>query len=170
MSLEVELKAPCRDCERKVLGLGARFVKSEEQEDVYYAHPGRDFRKTDEALRIRSVKRTDKAGSGLVITYKGPKMKSDLKERREIEFDVGGQAYELLEALGFRKAFTIRKRRSTYELDGLTVCCDLVEGLGEYVEVESKDMADREKIIKTLGKIGVADETTTDSYSQLLGI
>jgi adenylate cyclase, class 2 len=117
MALEVELKAPCLGVEEKVKALGAVYVKSEFQEDTYYTHPCRDFRKTDEALRIR---KTD----GLFITYKGPKMRSDVKAREEIEYEVLLEAFRLLEVLGFRKAFTISKKRKTYSLDGLTVCCD----------------------------------------------
>jgi len=163
MTLEVELKAPCKGAEDKVKALGAEFVKSETQEDTYFTHPACDFRRTDEALRIR---RTD----GLVLTYKGPKAKSDLKSREEIEFPVMEDAFTLLERLGFKKAFTIKKTRRTYSLDGLTVCCDLVDGLGEYVEVESKDPGDRGRILDVLDRLGVGGKTTTKTYSELLGL
>ena len=161
MTLEVELKAPCVGAEDKVKGLGAVFLKSETQEDTYYRHPGRDFKATDEALRIR---RTDK----LVLTYKGPKRESDLKVREEIEFNVPEDAFTLLERLGFSKAFTVRKTRKTYEINNLTVCCDDVEGLGEYVEVESKDPGDHDAIMELIQRLGVGDKATTRTYSELL--
>jgi adenylate cyclase class 2 len=138
-------------------------VKSEIQEDTYFSHPSRDFRKSDEALRIRKT-------SGIALTYKGPKKTSDLKTREEIEFTVPEDAFVLLERLGFKNAFTIRKTRKTYKLDGLTVCCDLVEGLGEYVEVESTDAGDRDKIMDVLEKLGVRDKATTKTYSELMGL
>jgi adenylate cyclase class 2 len=161
--IEVELKAPCVGAEGKVMALGAVFVKSESHEDTYFRHPSRDFRGTDEALRIR------KTGK-LVLTYKGPKRKSDLKVREEIEFTVPLESFTLLERLGFKKAFTIKKTRSTYELNGLTVCCDNVEGLGEYVEVESKNQGDHDKIMGVLERLGVRDKATTKTYSELLGL
>lgn len=161
MSLEVELKAPCPGADAKVKALGAVFVKSEEQEDVYFAHPCRDFKKTDEALRLR---RTD----DIRLTYKGPKQSQDLKVREEIEFPVPRECENLLQHLGFKKAFVIRKARKTYLLEGLTVCCDTVVGLGEYVEVESSKTEDKGRIMDVLKRLGVAGKETTKSYSELL--
>ena len=57
MALEVELKAPCgMNIEKKLVALGAKFVREETQDDVYLNHMLRDFKKTDEALRIRDRK------------------------------------------------------------------------------------------------------------------
>jgi adenylate cyclase, class 2 len=163
MAQEVEVKAPCKNAEQKITALGAIYIKSETQEDTYYTHPSRDFRKTDEALRLR---KTDQ----LFITYKGPKAKSDLKIREEIEFPVPDEMALLLERLGFKEAFTIRKNRKTYSLDDLTICCDKVEGLGEYVEVESSNKGDHDRIMDVLDKIGLRGKETTKSYSELLGL
>lgn len=162
MSLEVELKAPCPQAEAKVKALGAKFLKSERQEDTYYAHPCRDFRVTDEALRLRRTGR-------LRITYKGPKRRGALKSREEIEFQVPNEAAALLERLGFKPAFTIRKERRTYLLGGLTICCDNVEGLGEYVEVESGSEEDGGRIAGVLRSLGVGDKATDRTYADLLG-
>jgi len=96
MTVEVEIKAPCKDADAKVTALGAVFVKSETQEDTYFTHPCRDFRKTDEALRVR---RTDR----LVLAYKGPKRKSDLKVREEVEFEVPDDVSRSLSGLGSRR-------------------------------------------------------------------
>jgi len=162
MSLEVELKAPCPQAEAKVKALGAEFLKSEIQEDTYYTHPCRDFKGTDEALRLRRT-------GQLYITYKGPKRPGGLKSREEIEFQVPEEAAALLERLGFRKAFTIRKSRRTYALGGLTICCDTVEGLGEYVEVESNSEEDGSGIVDVLRRLGVGDNATDRTYADLLG-
>jgi adenylate cyclase, class 2 len=162
MAFEVELKAPCPDAESKVRALGAIFVRSEEQDDVYFTHPCRDFKETDEALRLRR-------SGGLRLTYKGPKRRADLKEREEIEFEVPQDAFALLDRLGFKRAFQIRKTRRTYSLDGLTLCCDKVEGLGEYLEVES--MGDGgERIMGVFRRLHLEGDVTTKSYSELVGI
>jgi len=162
MALEAELKAPCVDAESKVKALGATYVKSETQHDVYFTHPCRNFRETDEALRLR---RSDR----LLITYKGPKRESDLKVRQEIEFEVKEDAFTLLECLGFKKAFEIKKARRTYRLGGLTLCCDSVDGLGEYLEVESMG-DDAENILDVFKRLHLGDKVTTKSYSELMGI
>jgi len=162
MNYEVELKAPCKDAREKVEQLGADYKTSEHQKDTYYRHPSRDYKKTDEALRIR------KTGSHY-LTYKGPKKEGDLKTREEIEFQVPDIIYALLERLGFEEAFTIEKLRHTYILNGLTICCDEVEGLGEYVEVESANPKDHDNIMNTLEGLGVKDKATSKTYSELLG-
>ena len=163
MSLEVELKAPCPKAIERAKAIGARHIRDLQQKDTYYTHPCRDLKKNDEALRLRDE-------GVLKITYKGPRISHKMKARTEIEFQVGEKAYQLLESLGFSKAHTIRKKRSIFDYNGLIICCDKVEGLGEYVEVEGSSHEDYEMIIDALKKLGVADEATTKSYSELLGL
>jgi len=161
MNLEVEIKAPLKDAKRKVEALGARHVRSVAQTDTYFSHPSRDLAKTDEAFRIRE-------SDGTFLTYKGPKQSKDLKARMEIEFPVPKDAYMMLSALGFEKAFTIKKSRDMYELEGLSICCDIVEGLGEYVEVEGTSIAQHDRIMDVMEMLGAAESATTKSYSELL--
>ena len=108
---EVEQKFPVADpaaLEARLVGLAARFREPVEQVDRYFAHPCRDFVKTDEALRLRRV------GDDVAATWKGPRIDSASKTRRELELGLapvpplpggprGGQATldrwtELLEA------------------------------------------------------------------------
>jgi adenylate cyclase, class 2 len=163
MKLEVELKAPCPGARKRVESLGGSFVKSETQEDTYFTHPCRDFKKTDEALRLRRT-------GALYVTYKGPNKSNAVKAREEIEFPVPAEMATILLRLGFKRAFTIRKARDTYRLDGLIVCCDRVEGLGEYVEVESSDPGDSGRIADVLGRLGVREKATSRTYADLLGL
>jgi adenylate cyclase, class 2 len=56
MSYEVEMKFPAADqaaLESRLAELGATITAPQSEIDVYFAHPARDFAKTDEALRIR---------------------------------------------------------------------------------------------------------------------
>ncbi len=114
MAIEVEQKFPVSALEAvcgKLAALGGKVGQRREEVDRYYAHPARDFARTDEALRIRGV------GPAAFLTYKGPKMDATTKTRREIELalpegDEGRRAWgELLEALGFRPIGEVRKRR-----------------------------------------------------------
>jgi adenylate cyclase class 2 len=111
---EVELKFAVIDGQvlrARLAELGASFGAIVEQVDTYYAHPARDFARTDEALRIR------RAGPDNWITYKGPKLDQVTKTRRELELplppgDAGAACFgELLEAVGFRPVAQVRKRR-----------------------------------------------------------
>jgi adenylate cyclase class 2 len=116
--------------------LGATPAATHEQADSYFAHPQRDFRSTDEALRLR-------LDDGVLrVTYKGPKLDPPRKTREEIEFALAtdlGVATTLLERLGFRAAAVVRKRRAEWHVPGrfpAAVSIDEVEGLGTYCEVE----------------------------------
>ena len=102
-----------------------------DQVDEYFNHPCRDFAVTDEALRLRM----DSRGR---ITYKGPKIDRFTKTREEIELDVEDldKMALILVRLGFRRVAKVSKRRKEYLIDGVTVCLDSVEGLGDFVELE----------------------------------
>lgn len=144
MGYEVEIKFHALDHEAlagKLRAIGAREGTVIEQEDIYLAHPARDFAATDEALRLRRV------GAENRITYKGPKLGGPTKTREEIElpFAAGADALEqfarLFERLGFRPVATIRKVRRPFALEHagrmLEVVLDRAEGLGDFAEVET---------------------------------
>ena len=104
MTYEVEQKFPVADMaalESKLESLGATIAEPHGEIDLYFAHPGRNFAETDEALRIR------RKGASNYITYKGPKIDRTTKTRQEIELPLppGDDAPEawvgLLAALGF---------------------------------------------------------------------
>lgn len=143
MLLEIEQKFPLDDPQaiRQSLDeLGATFSPWIEQVDVYFAHPSRNFTETDEALRIRRV------GEQNFVTYKGPKVDPQTKTRREIELaltpgdDGFGPFSELLEALGFRRVFEVRKRRLpgqlTWQGQVVHLALDDVADLGHFLELE----------------------------------
>src|SRR5688572_12433222 len=105
MQYEVEQKHRVEDVAALVAQLVQRGVTLDPpvtQADQYFSHPARDFAKTDEALRIRT------AGECSFVTYKGPKLDTTTKTRRELELPLhpedaeGTKFAELLAALGFR--------------------------------------------------------------------
>ncbi len=150
---EVEQKFRVTDhaaIEARLVALAARFREPVEQVDRYFAHPCRDFARTDEALRLRRV------GDEVAVTWKGPRIDSSTKTRRELELGLaevpplpggpgGGQAIldrwtELLEALGFRRVRDVAKRRRSarvpWQGTEVEVALDTVDGLGDFVELE----------------------------------
>ena len=140
---EVELKFALADPDAMVAelsGRGARRGRTVEQRDVYFSHPQRDFGRTDEALRVRTID-----GDGYV-TYKGPVVDSQTKTRREIEIglsgqDAGARLGQMLELLGFRPVREVRKQRQPFHLEWqdceFEIAIDQVAGLGTFVEVET---------------------------------
>ncbi len=110
--IEVEVKAHVNDFKEikdKLSSIGAREVRTEYQEDVYFNAPHRDFAQTDEALRIRKV--TNKNGSEIILTYKGAKLDELSKTREEIEVNIGNveNTKLILEKLGFKPVRPVKK-------------------------------------------------------------
>ncbi len=143
MQYEVENKFPVVDLSRiveQLQELGAEFHDVIEQADLYFSHPARDFGETDEAFRIRCV------GAANLVTYKGPKIDSATKTRREIELPLATgtervEDYtELFEALGFGVVAEVKKRRRGGHLQWnqwrVELALDDVAELGHYVELE----------------------------------
>jgi len=143
MHYEVEQKFPVSntaDTEAKLTELGAQFEQPIEQIDHYFRHPSRDFATTDEALRLRQV------GSKNFITYKGRKIDTATKTRRELELPLTdgsktiAQYTQLLEALGFSSVATVTKQRRKADIQwegaGVECALDDVEHVGSFLELE----------------------------------
>ncbi len=143
MSYEVEMKFPVGDqtlLETRLTELGATIASAQTEVDVYFAHPGRNFAQTDEALRIR------RKGATNFITYKGPKLDATTKTRREIDLPLpsGEESAEtwteLLAALGFTVVGEVRKSRRkahvAWQGRSVEISLDEVERVGRYVELE----------------------------------
>lgn len=134
--IEVEAKywSPGNDKVEKALArLGAKEVFSGTMEDLYFAHPSRDFGKTDEALRLRKLEGVSE------LTYKGPRMPQEHAKAREeitLRTDDPLTVQRIVERLGFKEAYMVRKNRTSYVLDKLRVEIDDVEGLSDFVELE----------------------------------
>jgi adenylate cyclase class 2 len=143
MRYEVEQKFPVRDLsaiESRLAEMGVEVSPSHQEADVYFAHPARDYAKTDEALRLR------RTGEACFITYKGPKIDATTKTRREIELPLPAAPTtlaawsELLEALGFRPVAEVRKSRRKamvpWQGQRIEASLDEVQQVGTFVELE----------------------------------
>ena len=151
MSYEVELKFPVPNLSafaQRLADLKVAISSPQEEIDLYFAHPARDYAQTDEALRLR------RKGEANYVTYKGPKIDTTTKTRREIELPLGpgpeslASWTALLEALGFRPVGEVRKsrRKAAIPWQGRQVeaSLDEVDRVGTFVEFEL--VAEREDI------------------------
>ena len=166
--IEVEVKARSPpDIEAKIAGLGGELLGVENHLDLYFNSPFRNFAQTDEALRIR-IKEV-----GARLTYKGPKLDSETKSRRELTVRVDdAEALEsILESMGFSRAAVVKKRRTKYALGEAVIAVDVVEGLGTFIEVELSGDEDWEAqkraALSLLARLGLA-ESIRESYLELL--
>lgn len=171
--IEVEVKAKInsfKQMEEKLNEIGAVKSKTEFQEDIYFQSPIVDFAKTDEALRVRTT------NNDTFITYKGPKLNSEAKTRKEVEMTIesGEKARDIFEEIGFRQARTVRKHRQYYTYENFEISLDDVEGLEPYMEIEialddSEDYSEAQnKIFELFEKLGVTDGFERTSYMELL--
>jgi adenylate cyclase, class 2 len=142
IEVEVKVRADHEQIRPILKKIGAVKIKTEVQSDTYFAAPHRDFAKTDEALRIRSL------DDHSVLTYKGPKLDKVSKTREEFEIPIEEATFtKILHALGFTEAGTVRKSREVFEAGEITISFDSVESLGEFLEVEI--MAESEEELET---------------------
>lgn len=182
--LEIELKASLEGISPQALesalkkaGFAPGQIK--EETDIYYNGNDRDFRKTDEALRLRSSRvLTGEVQSKTFITYKGSKVDSRSQTRPELETSVGDLDVmkELFGKLGYREVMTVRKQRAYYHRENITVCLDEVEGLGRFIELEqveedgtAKKEAVIDRLLDLLSSFGVPQSNLLrESYLELL--
>lgn len=166
--IEVEVKARRGpDALDKILAMGAVLKGAEHHHDIYFNSPNRDFRRTDEALRIRIKE------EGARLTYKGPKLDMRTKSRLEltVKLDDPTAMETILTELGFRPSGEVRKQRTKYTLGEITFALDDVEGLGSFLEIEASaedDWADEQgKVLEILRLLGQG-ESIRKSYLELL--
>jgi adenylate cyclase class 2 len=168
--LEVEVKYRAADpaaVEAKLAAMGGKLTEERTDADLYLAAPDRDFKRTDEAFRLRRI------GPKNYITYKGPKREAATKTRTEIEVPladgdgVAADAERLFMSLGYRPVTTVRKRRRVYHLtrDGfdLEVCFDDVDRVGPFVELEilvdeARFEAAKEVLLQTAADLGLTEK------------
>jgi len=157
--VEVKVEADLEAVRQRLDELGAEHVDSVEQVDTYYDAPHRDFAATDEAFRVREE--TVGSDTETRITYKGPLVEADSKTREEFETRVhdGEVMRSIAESLGFDPAATVRKERERYAVREFTVTLDRVDGVGEFVEVETA--------VETEGEVGPAREQAFDLLRDL---
>jgi adenylate cyclase, class 2 len=141
--LEVEVKYSVNDfgpLEAALAHWGAALGPPRRDSDHYFNAPDRDFARTDEAFRVRSV------GASNFVTYKGPKRDRETKTRLEIEValadgeEAAADFRRMLTLLGYKPSGIVRKSRRVARCERhgfpLQVCLDEVDHLGRFAELE----------------------------------
>jgi adenylate cyclase class 2 len=166
IEVEVKARAP-EDIAERIAALGATLFVVENHHDLYFNSPQRDFKESDEALRIRIKE------EGARLTYKGPRLDQTTKSRleRTVKIDDPLQMEQILGALGFVLSAQVKKRRAKYSYEGVVLALDDVVGLGRFVEVEAEGEGDYEEqkqtVLSILSRLGL-HESIRCSYLELL--
>jgi len=169
--VELKVRADHDRVRERLAAVGATDAGRVRQVDTYYDAPHRDFASTDEALRLRRQTAIPADGDGgdgggeatTKLTYKGPLVEAESKTRREHETVVADDAAAegILSGLGFEPAATVEKDRRFHEFEDYTVTLDRVDGLGEFVEVETETDAGNVETARE-GAVAVMEELGLD--------
>ncbi|MHA1706309.1 MAG: class IV adenylate cyclase [Promethearchaeota archaeon] len=191
--IEVEIKARVSnpdELRKKFRVLNGKHKLSLMHNDIYFNMPKglRDFRNTDEALRIRistelnNKKKLVEKKVRSFITYKGAKMDEETKTRKELEVDIMDPftMREILLILGFQEILTVKKKRELYEFEHddlkIELLLDYLPILDSYfIEVESitsdeKSVEEiKKKLFNFLKLLGIEkQESIKKSYLELI--
>lgn len=154
---EVQLKFEGDLDVEKLRRFGAERLSSIVQTDKYYDPKDRNLIQSGEILRIREE------GDRKILTYKGPKIESQFRERPKFEFDIDTDTEEAFLDIYGDMTKTITKERTLYQLDGIVFSIDKVSknedgqdiNLGSFIEIRSTDKEqNKEKIKSVIQKLG----------------
>ena len=151
--------------------LGAEKLSSTMQIDKYYDPKDRNLVQTGEILRIREE------GKKKTLTYKGPKIESQFREKPKFEFDIDADIEEtFLDIYGDMQKI-ITKERTLYQFGGIVFSIDKVSknedgkdvDLGDFIEIRSTDKElDQEKIKSVITQLGLnIKEGIKESYFEM---
>ena len=184
-TFEVEIKFRVEnvsELERKLQQIGGTaFSEPVMESDSFFLHPSRNFVETDECLRLRN--RILPVGtSEHSLTYKGPKIDTSTKTRKEIEIPITEpERWEsLLTALGFHQSASVQKIRRRQGLivnnRHVEIVLDTLPALPEanrlFLEIETLAPAEELEVCRSL-ILGIAEQLelgtpVQDSYLKLV--
>ncbi|MHA2391647.1 MAG: class IV adenylate cyclase [Promethearchaeota archaeon] len=175
--IEVEIKIRIADPDlirRKFKKSKASYRFSLTHEDTYYNMPKglRDFKQTDEALRLRKSARyerknkKDPGKTEYFLTYKGRKMDTLSKTREEIDLEIedSSKMKKLLKLLGFQEVLMVKKERELYEIEFQNI---KIEALIDYIPVLDQHYIEVELLTDTKEEIEKSRAILFDFLSSL---
>jgi adenylate cyclase, class 2 len=167
IEIEAKLKVDSLEpIEEKLKSIGAEFVAEQIQSDEHFDDAVSSMKNGDKCLRLR--RQQVEGDTRYVLTYKGPKEKSNYKKRQEIEVEItnSDSMEHLLSALGYKPKLTVEKTRRLWKYGGCEVALDELPVIGCFVEIEGPD---DEKITDVQEKLGLAGVThIKESYACLI--
>lgn len=185
-TFEVEIKfqiVKAQEVEHRLRSLfgNVEFGEPITETDSFFRHPCRNFKQTDEALRLRKRECAD-GTSEHSLTYKGPKIDTTTKTRQEIELPITEpERWEsLLTALGFSPFASVQKFRRHMKLmvnhRHIEIVLDTLPALSEshrtFIEVETlatvEDIEECRTLILGIAKQLELGTPIQESYLQMV--
>ncbi len=173
---EIEVKAKIESVENikeKLSALGCQFGVTMIQEDIIFLPVGIEY---DGIVKGTPVVRVRNSNGVIVLTLKKRVIEGSelVKFEQEIIVDNKQKTIEIVEHMGFHEVISVNKKRIECKHDGVSICIDEVEGLGNFIEVEK--MSDEEdgakiqnQLTDFLGTLEIENENIiTKGYDTLI--
>lgn len=175
--IECEIKLKINDSneiKEKLISLGFAESESLTECDTYFDTKANEIRSNDRALRIRETVNHTTGKRYCQLNFKDKKLddKSMSRQEHETGIDSAETMFKILECLGyFPVSPRVIKNRTMLQTNHITACIDSVEGLGDYLELETivDTEIQKENALKEidciLNKLGYSlSDTTRTSY------
>src|SRR3989344_5129762 len=150
---EVEVKAVLRDknaVTQKLQNLGCEWSEELHQIDYVFIPGNLDFPPPLGTAVLRVRKQNDKR----IFTLKISQASNQDSFEKELEISDGDKMMEVIKLLGYKPVPTTEKHRIKTNFKDMEIALDVVEQLGEFIEVEKivthKNHEDRKKIQEEL--------------------
>lgn len=157
---EIEVKVLNIDVDQirdKLIGMGAKLVKKENQSNHMYDYPGDTlFENFKGFCRLREVENLLDGTTKFILGVKKMVSQEKYKIMKEEETEVqdGEATKRFLEELGLYNRANDKKYRESYQLNGALYEIDIWDKEvypHPYLEIESENEADMERAIDVLG-------------------
>lgn len=163
MEIEIKFRVDFNEIREKIENLGARLIREEVQEDLYFSVP------LPRLLRIRHIINLGE----VILGYKEIQdEKNEEFEEIEVKVEDFEKMKEILTRLGFGEDVWVKKHRLVYKLDDVTFELNRVENLGDFLDIEviGEDVREAKgKIWEIAQKLGL-NELNVESrlYQELM--
>jgi adenylate cyclase class 2 len=171
MPLEIEIKSRVDSHEPLIAmlkGLPAKYAGRVLETNRLYDNADGSLRREGRGLRLRSCRVLDGPARSSTLTYKGPMRESALKQREEVEIEVGdvdGMA-RLLQSLGYQERVLFEKRRESWAVDDCKVELDELPRIGRFVEIEGPSET---SVLHVMARLNLSpDKCTRKTYVELI--
>lgn len=140
-----------KEVEKKLVSLGAKKVFEGIVEGCFFDFKDNSIRKSRKTLRLR------KENNKVVLTFKNPIPHKNLKIKEEHEIEVSDfkKTQKILESLGLSVWLWIKKKRTTYALEGvhfeIDKHIDQFDFVPTFLEIETEDPKIIYKYVRLLG-------------------
>ena len=162
---EFQIKLKASVSEDKLREIKAIRLGSVLHSDVYYIKKGDDIKSSSELIRIRK-----EGNDEMIFTFKGKVSKfGENKLIKRIVLDRKLKGEHLLDIKkNYKEVIRVNKKRTMFLRDGVLICVDEVEHLGDYIEFTGRNKRSQGEMDEIILKLGLDIKTATKrSYFEL---